>query len=103
MANVSSPVMRKVLEYLEHHRNDPLPPSESNDDGDSSEDDIQAVGEWDSRFIQLGRKILFDIILAANYLDIKPLMYVLNEILSRICGTDDPTRTDILAREGWPT
>jgi S-phase kinase-associated protein 1 len=32
------------------------------------------VGEWDAKFIQVDQEMLFEIILAANYLDIKPLL-----------------------------
>ncbi|KAF8595008.1 E3 ubiquitin ligase SCF complex, Skp subunit [Ceratobasidium sp. AG-I] len=74
LANVSSSVLKKVLEYLEHHRNDPLPPPESSDKENSSGYGTQRMGEWDSKFIQLDQKMVFDIILAANYLDIKPLL-----------------------------
>lgn len=32
------------------------------------------ISEWDGKFIQVDQEMLFEIILAANYLDIKPLL-----------------------------
>jgi S-phase kinase-associated protein 1 len=59
----------QVLEYCEHHRGEPLPTTDS-----ESRDEIS---EWDQRFIAtVDQEMLFDIILAANYLDIKPLLLV---------------------------
>lgn len=34
------------------------------------------LNEWDQKFITVELEMLFEIILAANYLDIKPLLYV---------------------------
>lgn len=65
----------KVLEYCEHHRGEPIPTT----DADSSDDTRKRttdIGEWDQRFISVDQEMLFEIILAANYLDIKSLLYV---------------------------
>jgi len=32
------------------------------------------VGEWDANFVDLPQETLFELILAANYMDIKPLL-----------------------------
>lgn len=37
---------------------------------------IRQIGEWDQQFIDVDQEMLFNIILAANYLDIKPLLCV---------------------------
>ncbi|KAG8714947.1 hypothetical protein FRC09_017078 [Ceratobasidium sp. 395] len=75
LPNVTSAVFQKVLEYCEHHRHEPIPP----DDGSSSNDDprkrqVSEIGEWDREFIQVDQEMLFEIILAANYLNIKDLL-----------------------------
>lgn len=73
LPNVTSNVFKKVLEYCEHHRNEPLPSSEEVDDSRKRTTDIN---DWDQKFIQVDQEMLFEIILAANYLDIKPLLDV---------------------------
>jgi S-phase kinase-associated protein 1 len=61
-----------VIEYCDHHKSDPLPPPEDEfAEERRRSDDIE---EWDADFIQVEQEMLFEIILAANYLDIKPLL-----------------------------
>jgi hypothetical protein len=64
----------QVLEYCEHHRGEPLPVA------DESQDETRKrttdISEWDQKFITVDQEMLFEIILAANYLDIKPLLFV---------------------------
>ncbi|ORY31212.1 SconCp [Naematelia encephala] len=74
LPNVSSSVLSKVLEYCDHHKNDPLPPPDA--DADDSRRKTSDIGEWDAKFIQVDQEMLFEIILASNYLDIKPLLDV---------------------------
>lgn len=66
---------RQVLEYCEHHRGDPLPPPDSTDNDDARKRTTD-ISEWDQKFITVDQEMLFEIILAANYLDIKPLLCV---------------------------
>ncbi|GFZ48050.1 E3 ubiquitin ligase complex SCF subunit sconC [Saitozyma sp. JCM 24511] len=75
LPNVSSSVLVKVLQYCEHHKNDPLPAPDANDQDDARRKTAE-IGEWDAKFIQVDQEMLFEIILAANYLDIKPLLDV---------------------------
>ncbi|KAF9777199.1 S-phase kinase-associated protein 1A-like protein [Thelephora terrestris] len=65
--NVSSSVLKKVLEYCEHHRGEPLPTA---DDANVDENRKRTtdIGEWDQKFITVDQEMLFKIILAANYL-----------------------------------
>lgn len=71
LPNVSSSVLAKVLEYCSHHRND-LPTT--SDDADEMRRRATDISEWDAKFIQVDQEMLFEIILAANYLDIKSLL-----------------------------
>ncbi|KAL7422854.1 hypothetical protein Q5752_002150 [Cryptotrichosporon argae] len=75
LPNVSSSVLVKILEYCDHHKNDPLPAADANDAEDARKKTAD-IGDWDSKFIQVDQEMLFEIILAANYLDIKPLLDV---------------------------
>ncbi|KAL6704579.1 hypothetical protein ACN47E_008089 [Coniothyrium glycines] len=71
--NVNEAVMKKVLEWCEHHKNDP--PASQDDDSDSRKKSTD-IDEWDQKFMQVDQEMLFEIILAANYLDIKALLDV---------------------------
>ncbi|KAF1957264.1 S-phase kinase-associated protein-like protein 1 [Byssothecium circinans] len=71
--NVNEAVMKKVLEWAEHHRKDP--PASQDDDSDSRKKSTD-IDEWDQKFMQVDQEMLFEIILAANYLDIKALLDV---------------------------
>merc|ERR1712053_2997 len=68
-------VMRQVLKYLGHHKGKepaPIPkPIRSTDMRQNVED------EWDATFINaLSKKEVFQLILAANYLDIQSLLHL---------------------------
>jgi len=63
----------QVLEYCDHHQTEPLPTGEE-PSADESRKRTTDIGEWDQKFISVDQEMLFEIILAANYLDIKPLL-----------------------------
>ncbi|KAI8367989.1 E3 ubiquitin ligase complex SCF subunit sconC [Choanephora cucurbitarum] len=69
LPNVSSKVLTKVIEWCTHHRDDPV----TQDDQERRNTDID---EWDQKYMEVDQETLFDVILAANYLDIKPLLDV---------------------------
>ncbi|KAG7435584.1 E3 ubiquitin ligase complex SCF subunit scon-3 [Fusarium oxysporum f. sp. raphani] len=71
--NVNEAVLRKVIEWCDHHRNDPLQAQDDDSDARKKTTDIE---EWDQKFMQVDQEMLFEIILASNYLDIKPLLDV---------------------------
>jgi len=73
LPNVNEAVLRKVIEYCEHHRNDPLTGNEEESDSRKKTTDSE---EWDQKFMQVDQEMLFEIILAANYMDIKALLDV---------------------------
>ncbi|KAJ1302833.1 hypothetical protein OPQ81_003137 [Rhizoctonia solani] len=72
---VDAATLKKVVEYCEYHKDDEdeTTPQE-HDSFENSPTEEQQISEWDSRFIQVDDKMLFSIIIAANYLDIKPLL-----------------------------
>ncbi|KAH7119397.1 Skp1 family, dimerization domain-containing protein [Dactylonectria estremocensis] len=71
--NVNEAVLRKVIEWCEHHRNDPPQVQDDESDARKKTTDIE---EWDQKLMQIDQEMLFEIILASNYLDIKPLLDV---------------------------
>jgi len=71
--NVNEAVLKKVMEWCEHHKADP--PASNDDDSDSRKKSTD-IEEWDQKYMQVDQEMLFEIILAANYLDIKALLDV---------------------------
>lgn len=71
--NVNESVLKKVIEWCTHHRNDP--PASQDDDSESRKKTTD-IDEWDQKFMNVDQEMLFEIILAANYLDIKALLDV---------------------------
>ncbi len=66
LPNVNSKILAKVIEFCKKHV-----------DATKPEDDRAAADElksWDADFVKVDQPTLFDLILAANYLDIKSLL-----------------------------
>lgn len=60
----------KVIEYATHHKDDPPLPAEEDLKVKSSDD----IEDWDREFTNVDQGTLFELILAANYLDMKGLL-----------------------------
>ncbi|KAG7388412.1 suppressor of kinetochore protein mutant [Phytophthora pseudosyringae] len=72
LPNVKAPVLAKVVEFCQHHKDTPMAeiqkPLKSNVLSES-------VDEWDANFVDVAdQELLFELILAANYMDIKSLL-----------------------------
>lgn len=59
-----------VLDYCKWHLANPKPVSEEKKEEKRTDD----ICEWDLNFMNVDQPTLFDLILAANYLDIKSLL-----------------------------
>ena len=70
--NVNGAIMRKVIEWATHHKGDPPPP----EDDEFKEKKLDEIDPWDLGFLKVDQGTLFELILAANYLDIKGLLEV---------------------------
>ncbi|ETW09084.1 hypothetical protein H310_01543 [Aphanomyces invadans] len=71
LPNVKSTVLSKVIEFCSHHHNNPMPEIEK---PLRSGDMHDVVSEWDATFVDIEQDLLFELILAANYMDIKSLL-----------------------------
>lgn len=67
--NVRSAVLKPVLEWCEHHKDTVFP-----DEEDEDARRTLPIGDWDQAFLQVDQEMLYEIILAANYLNIRPLL-----------------------------
>ncbi|XP_058796271.1 S-phase kinase-associated protein 1-like [Phymastichus coffea] len=71
LPNVVGPILKKVLEWATYHKDDP--PLVEDENSEKRTDDIC---DWDMEFLKVDQGTLFELILAANYLDIKRLLDV---------------------------
>ncbi|KAG6970623.1 hypothetical protein JG688_00004780 [Phytophthora aleatoria] len=72
LPNVKAHVLAKVVEFCQHHKDSPMAeiqkPLKSNVLSES-------VDQWDAKFVDVAdQELLFELILAANYMDIKSLL-----------------------------
>merc|ERR1712166_1722129 len=72
LPNVNAAILKKVIQWATYHKDDP-PPPEDDENKEKRSDDISS---WDSDFLKVDQGTLFELILAANYLDIKGLLDV---------------------------
>nr|ALA48969.1 S-phase kinase-associated protein 1 [Oryza minuta] len=73
LPNVNSKILSKVIEYCNKH----VHASTSADDATSTANNSTSADDlknWDADFVKVDQATLFDLILAANYLNIKELL-----------------------------
>ncbi|XP_031475855.1 SKP1-like protein 1A [Nymphaea colorata] len=66
LPNVTSKILAKVIEYCKKHVD-----AQKSGDDKIQEEELKA---WDAEFVKVDQATLFDLILAANYLNIKNLL-----------------------------
>ena len=72
LPNVKTAILSKVLDYCKFHKD--APPAEIQKPLKSANLAECGVREWDVEYVDVEQEILFELILAANYLDIKALL-----------------------------
>lgn len=72
LPNVDSKILRLILRWAEQHKDDSIPA----DDGDGKDEEKRSdkIPAWDADFLKVDQATLYEITLAANYLDIKGLL-----------------------------
>lgn len=68
---MKSEVLSKVIEFCGHHFASPMKEIEK---PLKSADMHDVVSDWDASFVAIEQELLFELILAANYMDIKSLL-----------------------------
>jgi len=71
LPNVKSAVLRKVIEYMRYHVDQP---SREIEKPLKSANMQEVVSQFDADFVDVDQEVLFELILAANYMDVKPLL-----------------------------
>jgi len=72
LPNVNAAILKKIIQWCTYHKEDP-PMLDEDDNKEKRTDDIVS---WDSDFLKVDQGTLFELILAANYMDIKGLLDV---------------------------
>ena len=85
--NVKSSILTKIIAYLEKYAETepkeierPLPSNNYN----------ECVDSWDYQYIDIELDVIFELILAANYMDIKPLMELASSKVASIIKGKSP-------------
>jgi len=73
LPRVSSDILRLIIDWSTYHKDDKV--YENNND-DYKERRIDDIPKWDIDFLKVDQGILFEIILAASYLDINDLLEI---------------------------
>ena len=73
LPNVKRETLKKVIKFCEHHKEEPLQDIEKPLKTNNIRD---VVSPWYGDYVDVNIEELYEIILAANYLDIKPLLEV---------------------------
>lgn len=71
LLNVKSAVLKKVIEYMRYHADNPAKEIEK---PLKSPNMSEVVSQWDADFVDVEQELLFELILAANYMDMRPLL-----------------------------
>ena len=71
LPNVKSSILSKVIEFLIHYKEEPMTKIEK---PLKSSNMNEVVQEWYVKFVNVEQETLFELILAANFMDILPLL-----------------------------
>ncbi|KAH7703257.1 s-phase kinase associated protein, partial [Aphelenchoides avenae] len=81
LANVSAVILGKVIKWCEHHRNYPVVQI-----GDRTNE----IPTWDVQFLNVDQGTLFELVRAANYLDVRGLLDVSCKMVARMIKDKTP-------------
>ena len=71
LPNVKRPILEKVIEFCKHIKDNAVPEIEK---PLRNTDMATVVDAWYANYINVEQEMLFELIMASNYLDIKPLL-----------------------------
>lgn len=70
LPNISSTILRKVIQWATYHKDDPAPPPIDHKKETTADD----ISSWDADFLNVDNQTLTKLILAANFLEIQGLL-----------------------------
>jgi S-phase kinase-associated protein 1 len=71
LSNIKSSILARIVDYLQHHISEPMFEIEKPLISNNMKDIVQ---EWYANFVLVDQDVLFDLVLAASFLDIPPLL-----------------------------
>jgi S-phase kinase-associated protein 1 len=71
LPNVSANVLQKVIEFCKHYQEEAMTSIQTPLKSSKLEDLVQ---QWYADFVKIEKNMLFDLVAAANFMDIKPLL-----------------------------
>lgn len=75
LPNVNSPTLKRIVEWFNYHKGDALAMDANLDDKDQGSI-VYNISPWDANFLTVELSTLYELTLAANYLDIKGLLNI---------------------------
>lgn len=89
LQNVHSAILKTILEWATYHKDDP----QLFEDDDGQDFRTDNISPWDVEFFNVNQSILYELIVAANFLDIKGLLEVACKTMANL--TKDKTPEEI--------
>ena len=89
LPNVVGSVLKKVIEWCEKHKDEPTPTQEE-EEKDLNPESLDQIPKWDEDFFNVDQALVFELILAANYLDIKGLLNLGCKIVAKMIRGKTP-------------
>ncbi|XP_033240091.1 S-phase kinase-associated protein 1-like [Drosophila pseudoobscura] len=86
LPKVNSEILRLVLIWAEYHKDDPEPPEDEAAYGRSTDDIIP----WDIEFLKMEQRIVIELMMAADYMDIKGLLQLIAKHLANMMKGKTP-------------
>jgi S-phase kinase-associated protein 1 len=74
LPNISGKALEKIVEYAKHHADLKSLETKNEDETEDVSKRTDDISEWDQNFCKVDQEFLFELLLAANYLDIKGLL-----------------------------
>jgi len=99
LPNISSNTLRKIIQWIKHHKDDPELPDEEEDDyvrhrdGPKRTDDIP---QWDMDFLNVDQETLYQITTGAHYLKVKGLLNVCCKTIANMIKGKSPEELRVL-------
>jgi S-phase kinase-associated protein 1 len=91
LPNVKDAVLTKVIEYCTRYKEEPMTPITTPLKSSKIEDLVQP---WYADFVKVEQALLFELVTAANFMDIKPLLdltCLAVSVLIKVCTNNLPT------------